>query len=68
MQTVRLDKPKPYLTVRETAELLGLHEVTVRRKVLEGIIPAYRTGPKGSAVRIDRLELEAWLRRPGEAA
>lgn len=50
-----------WLQVKEVAALLDLHPVTVRRKILRGDLPAYRLGPKGAAVRVDRRELEAWL-------
>lgn len=50
-----------FLQVKEVAALLDLHPVTVRRKILRGEIPAYRLGPKGAAVRVDRRELDEWL-------
>ena len=43
-----------WLQVKEVAQQLGVHPVTVRRKILRGQLPAYRLGPKGSAVRVDR--------------
>jgi excisionase family DNA binding protein len=57
------------LTVRETAEMLGVDEKTVRRRIAEGEIPAYRLGGKGEAIRVAADELEAWLEsEPGDAA
>jgi excisionase family DNA binding protein len=57
------------LTVRETAEMLGVDEKTVRRRIAEGEIPAYRLGGKGKAIRVAADELEAWLEsEPGDAA
>ncbi len=50
-----------WLQVKEVARMLDLHPVTVRRKILRGVIPAYRLGPKGAAVRVDRRELDEWL-------
>ena len=50
-----------WLQVKDVARMLDLHPVTVRRKILRGDLPAYRLGPKGAAVRVDRAELERWL-------
>jgi hypothetical protein len=35
--------------------------MTVRRKIAEGEIPAPQLGGKGSAIRVDLLELEGWI-------
>jgi excisionase family DNA binding protein len=61
---------RPLLSVRETAALLGVSTKQVRRLIAAGEIPAIRLGSsKGSAIRIDRDELEAWLySAPGEVA
>ena len=56
------------LTVKETAALLDLHPMTVRRKIERGEIPALRLGNKGTSIRIDEAELQRWLYGPGEAA
>jgi excisionase family DNA binding protein len=56
------------LTVKETAARLGLHPMTVRRKIERGEIPAVRLGHKGASIRIDEAELEAWLYGPGDVA
>jgi excisionase family DNA binding protein len=50
-----------WLQVKDVARMLDLHPVTVRRKILRGDLPAYRLGPKGAAVRVDRDELDQWL-------
>jgi excisionase family DNA binding protein len=50
-----------FLTIRETARRLGVHEDTVCRRIANGEIPAVQLGGPGSAVRIDELELERWL-------
>ncbi len=52
-----------YLTVARVAELLSVSELTVRRKIAAGEIPAVKlsTAPRG-AVRIPEDGLEAWLR------
>jgi excisionase family DNA binding protein len=50
-----------YLTVAEVATELACSEPTVRRRIRAGEIPAVRLGGPGSAVRIPRAGLEAWL-------
>jgi excisionase family DNA binding protein len=53
--------PPRWLTVKETARVLGLHEITVRRKVAAGVIPALQLGGRGCAVRVMEDELSSWL-------
>jgi excisionase family DNA binding protein len=65
-----VEKPA-WLTVKETARRLDLHEITVRRKIRAGEIPALQLGGPGCAVRIFEDELASWLeehRNSGEAA
>lgn len=50
-----------YLTVADVAAELACSEPTVRRRIRAGEIPAVRLGGPGSAVRIPRAGLEAWL-------
>jgi excisionase family DNA binding protein len=50
-----------YLTVAEVAERLRCSEPTVRRRIREGELPAVRLGGSGSAVRVPRAGLQAWL-------
>jgi excisionase family DNA binding protein len=53
-----------YLTVADVAERLQLSEVSVRRKIREGTIPAVRLSRAGrGALRVPEHELEAWLAR-----
>jgi excisionase family DNA binding protein len=53
-----------YLTVKQTCELLGLSEVSVRRKIRDGTIPAVRLTTHGrGALRIPEHELHAQLER-----
>ena len=51
-----------YLPVARVAELLSVSELTVRRKIRNGEIPAVKlaTGGRG-AVRIPADGLDAWL-------
>ena len=52
-----------YLTVATVAELLSVSELTVRRRIASGEIPAVRLSTAGrGAVRIPADGLEAWLR------
>jgi excisionase family DNA binding protein len=51
-----------YLTVKQTCDLLGLAEVTVRRKIRDGTIPAVRLTRHGrGALRVPEHELHARL-------
>lgn len=52
---------KPYLTMREVAETLGLSEATIRKLVRSQEIPALRIGPAGKTVRIAAVDLEAYI-------
>jgi len=56
------------LTVAETAELMQVSEKTVRRLIARGELPAVQLGGPGSAIRVPRDELEAWLYGPDGAA
>jgi excisionase family DNA binding protein len=51
----------PALVDRETARRLDLHEITVRRKVAAGEIPALQLGGPGCALRVLEDELSSWL-------
>ena len=52
-----------YLTVARVAELLSVSELTVRRKIATGEIPAVKLSSAGrGAVRIPEEGLETWLR------
>jgi excisionase family DNA binding protein len=52
---------RPLLSVRQVAEWLGVSEKQVYRLIYRGEIPAVRLGGRGSALRVDPDELEAWL-------
>lgn len=64
---LRMETPA-YLTTKEVALELRQHPETIRRKIREGVIPAVRTGDGRSAIRVDRLEFEAWLYREPPSA
>jgi excisionase family DNA binding protein len=56
-------RPCPsYLTVHEAAEQLRCSELTIRRRIAEGQIPAVKLGfAPNSGLRIPSAGLEAWL-------
>jgi excisionase family DNA binding protein len=56
------------LTVKETAQLLGLHPMTVRKMIAQGRLPALQLGGPGTSVRVPADELEQWLYGPEDAA
>jgi excisionase family DNA binding protein len=61
-----LEKPR-WLTVKEAAHLLDLHEVSLRRKIARGEIPGVlQLGGPGCALRILEDELARWLQVPAE--
>lgn len=55
------DHQREWLTVAEVAAELACSEPTVRRRIRAGELPAVQLGGPGSAVRIPRAELDAWL-------
>jgi excisionase family DNA binding protein len=55
------DHQSAWLTAADVATELACSEPTVRRRIRAGQIPAVRLGGPGSAVRIPRAGLEAWL-------
>lgn len=57
---------KPYLTVRETARLLGVHENTVRNWVAAGTLVSARL-PGATAHRFAREEVERLQKKRGES-
>lgn len=47
---------RQYLTTSEVGEILGVHRVTVRRWVGQGILKGKRVGPRN--IRIHRAEVD----------
>jgi len=43
------------LSIREAAELTGVHPVTIRRRIDDGRLPAYRSGQRLIRVRSDEV-------------
>jgi excisionase family DNA binding protein len=62
MSSAILQRPK-WLSVKEVALHLGIHEQSVRRKIAAGEIPALQLGGPGCALRVLEDELERWLYR-----
>lgn len=50
---------RDYATIPQIAEYLGVDARTVRRYISEGVLPAYRVGPK--VLRVDLNEVETLL-------
>ena len=45
-----------YLTLAEAADLMSVSVKTLRRRIADGTIPAYRCGRRVIRVRVDDLE------------
>ena len=58
-KTIRVPQPRTtpvYLTLEEAAELMSLSTKTIRRRISDGTIPAYRCGRRHIRIRLDELE------------
>jgi excisionase family DNA binding protein len=63
----RLTGPRRWYTIREAAEYSKLGTRTIRKRIAEGILPAYT--PRGSRViRIDGDDLDAMIIGDGRVA
>ena len=51
-----IPQDNPYLSLDDAAELLGQSVKTLRRRIAEGSLPAYRFGPRSIRVRLNDLE------------
>ena len=45
-----------YLSTEEAAEVMSLSTKTIRRRISDGSIPAYRCGRRNIRIRLDELE------------
>lgn len=54
--------PLHLISVADAAEYLGCSTKTIRRRIAEGSITAYRAPGGGRLMRVDRDQLEAALR------
>ncbi len=50
-----------YVSLEEAAEMMSLSTRTIRRRISDGTIPAYKCGRRAIRIRVD--ELQAALRR-----
>ncbi len=48
---------RKYLTLAEAAEWYGVSERTLRRRIAEGRLPAFRIGPR--SIRVKAVDVEA---------
>jgi excisionase family DNA binding protein len=49
-----------YLSLGSAADYVGFSERTLRRYIAEGLVPAYRIGPR--QLRLKRCDLDALMR------
>ena len=56
----------PKVSIQETAVLLDCSPKTIRRRIADGSLTAYRVGPR--LIRLDLAEVEKLLRPIGGAA
>ena len=54
-----------YVTLDEAARTMSMSTRTIRRRISDGMIPAYQCGRRSIRIRVD--ELEAALRRISSA-
>ena len=47
-----------YMTIKEAAVLLGVHEVTIRKWIWAKKLPAFPIGKGSGTIRISRIDLE----------
>lgn len=52
--------PRTYETIAEAARRIGVHPNTLRRRIADGSLTAYRFGPR--LIRLDAGEVDALLR------
>ncbi|MGI9085388.1 MAG: helix-turn-helix domain-containing protein [Aeromicrobium sp.] len=45
-----------YVSVKQAAEALGVTDKTFRSYIADGLVPAFRVGPKFVRIRVDDLE------------
>jgi excisionase family DNA binding protein len=67
LNETKMNNLKPMLTVSQVSYLFNVHPNTVRRWSKQGLIRAYRIGPRGER-RYNRQEINALLNRWKEKA
>ena len=61
LETTPRARKKTYETIAEAAGRLGVSQRTIRRRIADGHLTAYRLGPR--LIRLDAIEVDAILRR-----
>ena len=49
------DTPRPWLTIRQAADIVGVCPKTIRRRIADGTITGYRMGPRIIRVNLDEV-------------
>lgn len=62
------DVQQRLLTLDDVASRMGVSRRTVERRVAAGEIPALQLGGPRTPIRVDAVELDAWLRSPVQDA
>ena len=57
---LRQEVQQEYLTVRQTATLMGMSQTTVRRYIRAGVFPHYRLWD-GTTIRLKRSDVEEFM-------
>ena len=52
--------PKNYVSIPDAAKLANCSPKTIRRRISDGTIPAYRMGPR--MLRVDQADIERAMR------
>jgi excisionase family DNA binding protein len=56
------EQPRQLETLEQAAQRLGVSPKTIRRRIADGTLTGYRTGPR--LIRVDPAEVDAALLRP----
>jgi excisionase family DNA binding protein len=56
-----------FVSLDQAARLVGLNKRTLRRRVAQGVLPAYRSGPRVIRIKVADLE-KLWQRIPTAGA
>jgi excisionase family DNA binding protein len=55
-------RPSQWVTIAAAAQRLGLSTKSIRRRIADGTLPAYRVGPR--LIRLDLLDVDRLMLRP----
>lgn len=56
MSAIESTKPGAFISLSAAAGILGISVHTLRRRIADGELPAFRTGPRIIRVRVSDLE------------